>query len=172
MGVFVQLIDSVFRVMQLGQANLAGQGGAPAPALNVAAGEATQQAAAAAAPGGFDSSFLLMMGVMVLVFWMLIFRPQQKKQKQHQELLRGLKIGDNVITTGGIYGRITGLPKGTAEGSKGADKDSKGAGEGHVLTLEIAKDVRIRILKSQVAGRAASQSDGGSRKDKDLVEKG
>lgn len=165
----MQLIESMLRVTQIAQANLAGQGGGAAPALTAAAGEAGQQAAAAAPAGGFDSSFLLMMGVMVLVFWLLIFRPQQKKQKQHQELIRGLKIGDNVITTGGIYGRVMGLPKGS---SKGDDKDGKGSDDGHVVSLEIAKDVRIRILKSQVAGLASNPGDGGSRKDKELVEKG
>ncbi len=41
--------------------------------------------------------------------YFLILRPQMKRQKQVQEMLKALKVGDRVVTTGGIYGQILGL---------------------------------------------------------------
>ena len=43
------------------------------------------------------------------IFYFLLIRPQQKKQKQHQELVSGLQVGDEVLTAGGILGKITGV---------------------------------------------------------------
>jgi preprotein translocase subunit YajC len=50
---------------------------------------------------------LLPLVLIIAVFYMLLIRPQQKRQKQLQETIAGLKIGDRVVTTGGIIGRIT-----------------------------------------------------------------
>lgn len=70
---------------------------------------------------------IIMLGVM----YFIAIRPQQKKMKEHQTLIGGLKSGDEVITSSGILGTITGM----------SDK---------VVNLEISKNVQIKILKSQV----------------------
>jgi len=44
-----------------------------------------------------------------VIFYFLLIRPQQKQQKQHEEMLKNLKVGDKVLTTGGLYGTITGF---------------------------------------------------------------
>lgn len=60
------------------------------------------------AQGGQQSplSFFLMMGLLFVAFYFLLIRPQQKRQKQHQQMVAELNIGDEVMTAGGIVGRI------------------------------------------------------------------
>ena len=72
--------------------------------------EAYAQAAsgAAAQPGGLESMFSSF-GVMILifaVFWFLLIRPQQKRQKEHKKMIDALTTGNEVITAGGICGKI------------------------------------------------------------------
>jgi preprotein translocase subunit YajC len=67
-----------------------------------------------------------------VVFYMLLIRPQQKKVKEHQQLLGQLKKNDDVMTSGGIYGKVVAL----------ADS---------VVTLEVAPNVRIRVHRPQIA---------------------
>lgn len=138
--------------LHVAQSNLAtgAPSAAPASTAVVAAGEA---APAAPMGGGNGWATLILFGAMILVFWLLIFRPQQKKQKEHTKLLEGLNRGDSVLTTSGIYGKVVAI----------AD---------NVVTIEIAPNVRVKMLKSQVAGRASSPDEGGTGKDTDLVGKG
>jgi preprotein translocase subunit YajC len=68
------------------------------------------------------------------VFWLLVIRPQSKKAKQHQQMLLELKKGEDVVTQGGIIGRITGI------------KDTE-------LTLQVQEGVRLRVLRSAITGR-------------------
>ena len=72
--------------------------------------------------------FALMFGVV----YFLMIRPQQKKAKEQQDMLGGLKHGDEILTTSGILGKITGI----------TDK---------VVTVEVADNVRVKMLKSQVS---------------------
>lgn len=69
--------------------------------------------------------------IFVIMYFMVI-RPQQKKAKDHQELLNKLKKNDEVMTSGGIYGKVVDL------------KES-------VVTLEVATNVRIRVARAQIA---------------------
>lgn len=75
---------------------------------------------------------LLPLILILVVFYLLLIRPQQRKVKQHREMLAGLKKNDEVMTSGGIYGRIVALT------------DS-------VVTLEVAPNVRIRVHRPQIA---------------------
>ena len=63
---------------------------------------------AQAAPGA-PSQFtpLLMVAVFFVIFYFLLFRPQQKRAKEHQNLISKLATGDEVVTTGGILGKVT-----------------------------------------------------------------
>lgn len=87
-----------------------------------------------AAQGG-DPIFgmLIPMALIAAIFYFLIFRPMRKRQKDQESLITNLKNGDRVITSGGIYGTITGI------------KD-------HSIILKIADNVKIEVGKSAVAG--------------------
>ena len=54
----------------------------------------------------FDPTLLFLVGFMVLI-WFLMIRPENKRRKSHQEMLSSLEIGDEVVTEGGILGKIT-----------------------------------------------------------------
>jgi preprotein translocase subunit YajC len=69
---------------------------------------------------------------MFAIFYLLLIRPQQKKAKEHKVLLESLKKGDQVITAGGIHGKITAVDE-------------------NVVTLEIATGVNIKINKGYIA---------------------
>lgn len=86
-----------------------------------------------AGPGAtpFLPQLLLIMSF-VLIFYFLLLRPQQKRQKQVQEMLKSLKVGDRVLTSGGIFGQILGL------------KDD-------VVVLKIADDVKVEVSRSAVS---------------------
>jgi preprotein translocase subunit YajC len=87
--------------------------------------------ATGAAGGGGDWGFILTMVVIFAIFYFLMIRPQQKKQKELKAMLDSLAYGDTVITTGGIYGKISGLTD-------------------TVVTLEIADKVRIKVSRSAI----------------------
>jgi preprotein translocase subunit YajC len=82
--------------------------------------------------GGF--SMLVPLLLMFAVFYFLLIRPQQKKQRRHQDMLKSLKVGDKVMTSGGIVGTIM-------EGGE------------HFVKLEIADRVRVDIGRSYIAGK-------------------
>lgn len=90
--------------------------------------------AGAAGAGGL-ASFLPLILIFV-VFYFLLIRPQQKQAKQHQQFLKELKTGDQVVTRGGIHGTITGLTD-------------------TVITLEIAKDIKVKVSRDAIGGSAA-----------------
>jgi preprotein translocase subunit YajC len=81
---------------------------------------------------------LIPLVLMFVIFYFLLIRPQQKKSKQHQELLKNLKRGDRVITTGGIYGRITDISDTT-------------------VSLEISDKVTIKVGRNFISGIAAKE---------------
>lgn len=95
--------------------------------------------AGARPPGcGGPEQLLFMLGMLVL-FYFLLIRPQQKRAKQHKQMVSALRRGDNIITSSGIYGRIVNV-------------------DGNVLTIEIAKNTQIKILKGYVGGVANDQT--------------
>ena len=112
--------------------------------------EAVNPGGAASPGGGLDT--IVLFGVMLLVFYFLLIRPQQKRSKEHKVLVSGLKRGDEVMTNSGIYGRIQQI-------------------DGEVALVEIAKNVQIRILKSQIAGHQSVDTEGGKQKDAETVRK-
>lgn len=63
-------------------------------------------AATAAAPGADWMSFLPMIAIFVL-FWFMLIRPQMKQAKEHRKMLEALQKGDEVVTTGGVAGKVT-----------------------------------------------------------------
>lgn len=62
---------------------------------------------AQAAPGGGGMSPFITIGLLFLGMWFLVIAPQRKRQKEHDAMLTALQTGDDVVTSGGIYGTIT-----------------------------------------------------------------
>jgi preprotein translocase subunit YajC len=89
---------------------------------------------AAGGAGGGMAAFqqIIPLVFMFAIFYFLLIRPQQKKAKEHKALLESMKKGDNVITAGGVHGKITAV-------------------ENELVTLEIANNVNIKITKSYIA---------------------
>lgn len=59
------------------------------------------------ATGGNPMASILMLGAFALIFYFMVFRPQSKRAKEHRELITKLAKGDEVLTTGGLLGKIT-----------------------------------------------------------------
>lgn len=78
------------------------------------------------------------------VFYFLLIRPQQKKAKEHQQMLGRLKKNDEVMTSGGIYGKVMALTD-------------------DVVTLEVAPNVRLRVHRPQIS--AVTTGEKGSSKE-------
>jgi preprotein translocase subunit YajC len=57
--------------------------------------------------GGIDLSFFLMMGAIFAIFYFLVIRPQQKQQREREAFLRTAAKGDDVVTQGGIHGKVS-----------------------------------------------------------------
>jgi preprotein translocase subunit YajC len=72
------------------------------------------------------------LGLLFGIFYFLIIRPQSQKASEHTKMLAALKRNDEVVTTGGLLGRITEI----------GDK---------VVTMEVAPNVKVRIERSQLA---------------------
>lgn len=76
----------------------------PVPHFPAFLAEATAPASGSA---GSPVTTLLFFGFIFAAMWFIMIAPQRKKQKEHQKMLAALGTGDEVITTGGIYGEIT-----------------------------------------------------------------
>ena len=84
---------------------------------------------------GGDNMFvqLLPFVLIFVIMYFLILRPQQKRAKEHQELVKNLRRGDTVITSGGLVGKVT----------KVIDDEQ--------VEVEVAEDVRVRQMRSMLA---------------------
>ena len=87
--------------------------------------------AQAAGPQPSPWSPLIMLGIFFLVFFFLVIRPQMKRAKEHREMVSALSKGDEVITSGGVAGRVDDV------------------GESF-LTVEVAEGVRVKVQKQAV----------------------
>jgi preprotein translocase subunit YajC len=90
-----------------------------------------------APPGQTNGTVQLLMGILpwlliFVIFYILMIRPQQRRAKEHQNAIAAVKKGDEVITAGGIRGRVT----------KVADEEAE---------VEIAQGVRVRVVKSTIS---------------------
>ncbi len=114
-------------------------------------------AQAAATGGAFDLISLLPLVLIFVVFYFLMIRPQQKKVKEHRTMLDALRRGDRVVTAGGIIGVVTKIP-----------------GDNEVI-LEIAKDVRVTVVRStitEIRAKAEPADDADDKGKEDSGKKG
>jgi preprotein translocase subunit YajC len=88
------------------------------------------QAAGGDPLGGFGSFVPLIL--IFVIFYFFLIRPQQKRAKEHKQMLEALRRGDEVITQGGVYGKVT----------KVKDDD---------VEVEIADGVKVRVVKGTIA---------------------
>lgn len=92
------------------------------------------------------NSFLVPMVLVFAIFYLLLIRPQNKQRQEHQKMLASVDKGDEVVTAGGLHGRVVGT----------ADE---------VLTLEIAnvkgERVRVKVDRKSIERRTARGSEGG-----------
>ena len=75
---------------------------------------------------GGDFSFIIMMAILFAIFYFLLIRPQQKKQKEVKNMIANLAHGDQVMTSGGLQGKVAALTD-------------------TVVTLEIADKIKIKV---------------------------
>ena len=88
--------------------------------------------------GGLGNLGIVFPILIIAIFYFLIIRPQQGKAKQQKSFLANLKKGDTIVTSGGLYGKITGITD-------------------EAVTVEIAEKVRVKVSKSAVAGYAKGE---------------
>lgn len=81
-----------------------------------------------------------------LVFYLLMIRPQQKKTRAQKDMLDNLKTGDQIVTTGGLYGTIVRF------------------GEDNRVKVKIAENVTVDIARSAITERAAGTTEGAKGK--------
>ena len=75
---------------------------------------------------------IVLLIAMMGVFYFILIRPQQRKVKKHQALVSALEVGDDVVTSGGIYGQVTAI-------------------DGDVLRLEVADGVELLMAREAIA---------------------
>ena len=96
----------------------------------------------AAGPLGGDPMGMFMslapLILIFVVFYFLLIMPQQKKAKQHKEMLNNIQKGDDVITSGGIHGKVVGVSD-------------------QVLTLDVGEKVKIKVSKEFIAHRKSGE---------------
>ena len=88
--------------------------------------------------GGFGSGFgsLVPLLLIVLIMYFLIIRPQMQQAKTHKKMIEDLRKGDQIITQGGLIGKISKI------------KDEE-------LEVEISPDVKVRVVRSTIKGLVA-----------------
>ena len=94
----------------------------------------------ASGQGGSMMGFWVMIIALFAIMYFFMIRPQQKKQKQINEFRKGLQVGQEVMTAGGIHGTIREIDGAT-----------------NTVTLEIAKDVKIKVEKGSIYSDASMQ---------------
>ena len=88
---------------------------------------------------GGGGGAIIQLGILLLIpfaMYFFLIRPQRKRAREQQDLQRSIQVGDEVVTTSGVFGTIT-----------GEDGDSR-------FWLEIDDDVQIRIARAAIAGKA------------------
>ncbi len=93
--------------------------------------------AGGAAPGGQYGTFILI-GGFIIIFYFFMIRPQQKKQKEQKKFIEEIKKGDNVVTMGGIHGKVSSI-------------------ENDTVLLEVDRSTKIKVEKSSISLDASKQ---------------
>lgn len=92
-------------------------------------------------------SFLIIMVLLLVVMYVLMIRPQRQRQAQQQTMIQGASVGDDVLTTGGIYGTVT-------------------EADGDDVVVEIAQGLQVHMTRRGIAAVLPPETEG----DPDVVE--
>ena len=95
---------------------------------------------------------IIMLLLMVAVFYFLLIRPQQKRAKQHKELIDALKVGDQVITAGGLHGKVASV-------------------QDTVVALEVASGVKIKMDRASIVRNETAELQRKKEQEKQEAEK-
>ena len=82
-------------------------------------------------PTFFDPTLFLLFGFMILIYFLMI-RPENKRRKTHQEMLASLEIGEEIVTAGGILGKVTKITD-------------------QYIELSIYQDIKIKVQKTSIS---------------------
>ena len=85
-------------------------------------------------------SFLIVMVLLLVVMYVLMIRPQRQRQQQHQSMIEGADVGEDVLTTGGIYGTVV-------------------QAEGDDLVVEIAEGITVHMTRKGIAAVLPPEAD-------------
>ena len=107
--------------------------------------------AADSAPGSSPYSMFILVGIFFAIFYFMIMRPQAKQQRQHKDFLARLAKGDEVVTAGGVVGRIDRV-------------------QGELVFVEVANNVKLRVLKSQITSSFTASAAPEEKGDKAIAE--
>lgn len=91
-----------------------------------------------AAESGSGNNMLIIMVLVFVAMYFLLIAPQKKKQKQHDQMIKSLETGDEIITIGGLYGKIT-------------NQDEK------TYTIKVDDGTKIKILKTAVGQKIQAE---------------
>jgi preprotein translocase subunit YajC len=105
--------------------------------------------AQAAGDGASSYGSLLMFLPILVVFYFFLIRPQQQRSKQQKQMLEGLRRGDRIVTSGGIIGTIAKVVSDTE------------------VAVDIADNVRVRVVRSTISQVLAKPEPAGKSKDSD-----
>jgi preprotein translocase subunit YajC len=97
----------------------------------------------APAPGVNPLVQVIPFALIIAIFYFLMVLPNNRRQKKVEEFLAALKVGDRVVTTGGIYGSVTKVNE-------------------HSVQLQVANNVRVEVAKSAVTGYQGQEPEGAS----------
>jgi preprotein translocase subunit YajC len=93
------------------------------------------------AGGGGDYTMLFLLAGFAIIFYFFMIRPQQKKQKDQKRFIDSIKKGDQVVTIGGIHGRVASI-------------------EGDTIVLDVEKGGKIRFEKTSISLDASKRFEG------------
>ncbi len=115
----------------------------------------TLLAVQAAPAGGTNPLIPLMiqMGAIFAIFYFLMIRPQQKQRRQHEDRLKNLRKGDNVVTTGGLIGEVVHIREVAGEDAKKSMEDA--------ITIKTGES-RVVVERGRIARVAGSTTTGAS----------
>ena len=96
-------------------------------------------------------SFLIVMMLLLVVMYVLMIRPQRQRQRQQQTTIEGAGVGDDVLTTGGIYGTVT-------------------HAEGDDVVVEIADGISVHMTRRGIAAVLPPETDDVDEEDEDVID--
>ena len=116
--------------------------------------------ASGGAPGGQSPLFQLgiQFALILAIFYFLMIRPQQKQRKQHEEALRNLKKGDEIVTAGGIVGQVLHIREGVKDGTAQRAMDDQITIKSGESRLVVERGRIARIITSARGEQAAAAS--------------